>query len=133
MAGLQIFCCSVKKFLGVVENITFNNFRLHNVVKAGIQFYCQHTGSQTNDTGTPKFKNIKVTNFYVEDYGWYLEGIPESPYRNLHFSNITVNKVKHLIEKCDNMNGFCDNSSVIPSCPNCLNAGILDFKNLCSF
>jgi hypothetical protein len=80
----------------------------------------------TTDDATPKFKNIRVTNLYVDggNNGWHVIGLPESPFR-AHFENITVKNINNttLFTKCGDVDGYCDSSSVSPSCPPCMNTG----------
>uniref|UniRef100_A0A914DV51 Uncharacterized protein n=1 Tax=Acrobeloides nanus TaxID=290746 RepID=A0A914DV51_9BILA len=89
----------------------------------------------TNETATPKFVNINIVNFTAEDssHGWYLDGLPESPVNNTIFSGITLTNTKKLVEQCDNTVGFCDNSTVSPYCPSCIQAEpCVDMTNDCS-
>ena len=78
----------------------------------------------TNDTATPKFININIVNLHAENsnYGWYLDGLPESAVNNTFLSNITLTNTKHLIQQCDYTYGICDNSTVLPYCPTCIQA-----------
>jgi hypothetical protein len=77
----------------------------------------------TNSTGTPKVKNLRLTNLYFDGVkeGYHLNGLPESPYKDLYLYNITVKNYDSLWDGCTAVDGFCDNSSVV--CPPCLNMG----------
>lgn len=113
--------------LGVIEDITYMNFTLYDVgtVMCFSGYYRNY--AVTNDTGTPKIKNIRVVNLYAEGRnGWDIDGLPESPFKDVYFQNVTLN-VTHLEPKCIAVDGYCDKGSVTPFCPSCLNTGKCPF------
>lgn len=76
----------------------------------------------TNDTATPKIRNININNFYAEgvNRAWYLYGLPESVINNTVFYNITMKNANSLIRGCNYTYGSCDNATVFPYCPPCI-------------
>uniref|UniRef100_A0A914DYF2 Uncharacterized protein n=1 Tax=Acrobeloides nanus TaxID=290746 RepID=A0A914DYF2_9BILA len=120
---------------GTVQDITYTNLTLYNVDTAVYITMNYHTNPQTNETGTPKFVNININNIYADksSNSWYLDGLPESLINNTFFSNMNFTNTKNLIEKCDNIIGICDNSTVSPYCPSCIQAEpCVDMNNECS-
>lgn len=131
-------------FLGTIENITYSNIHFHsNNTKSGfmspmyitLNYDNSHKGP-TNVTATPIFRNINVTNFYSNNsyYGWHLDGLNDSLIQNVYFSNIRMDGTPNdnLIKMCDNINGFCDNSTVSPYCPPCIEEICLDTSSDCT-
>ena len=78
----------------------------------------------TNDSITPKFKNITINNLTCQtaNQGWWLEGLDDSAIE-ASFSNIQITNAKQMFAECTEIYGSCDNSSVKPSCPPCMQIG----------
>jgi hypothetical protein len=78
----------------------------------------------TNDSITPKFKNITINNLTCQtaNQGWWLEGLDDSAIE-ASFSNIQIINAKQMFAECTEIYGSCDSSSVKPSCPPCMQIG----------
>lgn len=113
-------------FSGTVEDITFSNITINNVIDDAISITMNYSGffninkPPTNSTATPIFKNIRIENFTVlnPEYGWYINGLPENPMENVSFSNINISNARTVIDRCSNIKGSCNN--VMPYCPPCM-------------
>lgn len=81
----------------------------------------------TNKTATPIFTNINIRNVYSDaaNFGWYIDGLDESAFQYVSLENIRLENTTQLIYTCDNIYGFCDNSTVSPYCPPCLQREII--------
>lgn len=92
------------------------------------------TTPPTNETATPKFRNININNLssYNATYGWYIDGLPESAINNTIFYNINMASFQQLVHHCSNIIGSCDNSTVLPYCPTCIVEECFDASSDCS-
>lgn len=75
----------------------------------------------TNDSITPKFKNIIINNLSCDkaNQGWWLEGLDDSAIE-ASFFNIQMTNIKHTFAECTEVYGSCDNATVLPFCPPCM-------------
>ncbi len=106
---------------GLVEDITYKNIRFYNVSEP-IRFSFNYIENlpPANQTATPMVRNVKIDNIFSDgaEFGWILDGLPESIIYNVAFSNIHFINTKKLFETCNYFIGSCYN--VTPACPPCL-------------
>lgn len=111
--------------LGVVENITYTNIHLYDVPRAVFftMNFSKHYIPPTNETATPKFVNINLDHLFVNNSleGYFLDGLNESVITGTYLADIQMNNTLLLEAQCQYVTGFCDNSTVLPSCPSCVN------------
>lgn len=109
---------------GVISNITYRNITLVDIQGQAVQMTLNYAKNlpPTNATGTPQMYNVTVENVqaFKPQYGWFIDGLPESPLRDIHFVNVSIqNPTKSMYASCDNITqSTCDN--VTPECPPCI-------------
>ena len=129
---------------GLVENVTFRNIVGDGVatvappVGAGqpwpqlwlrMVYPCPNR-SRTNATATPTFRNILYENILLRHGGQQMsiQGLPESPIRNVRFKNVTFigsgpppwpYRNASTWGPCENVDGSCDRDTPVGSCPPC--------------
>jgi hypothetical protein len=96
---------------------------MHNMAYC-IQFTMNYSHSYvppTNSSITPHFKDINVHDVSCNNatLAWYLEGLDDSEI-NANFWNINITNFARFSEKCVDIYGSCDNSTVLPYCPSCI-------------
>lgn len=79
---------------GVVEDLTFSNIVMHNIVKNGIILTMFYSGkdqpAQPVNEGTPLFRNITISNIRINgaQAAGAIEGLEELPMKNIRLNNI---------------------------------------------
>lgn len=134
---LQFFSIFIL-FVGIVQDITFSNITVYNVLRNAISISMNYSGyfhkniPRTNASATPTFKNITIDNLNAinPENGWYVVGLPESPMQHVSFSNINITNAKNLVAECQNISGTCSNSSVFPYCPPCMSYEIYEINGV---
>ena len=90
---------------GVVDGVTFDRITGHDVIY-GVEFYMYFSKGKNrlaNATATPVVRNVNVTNVHftnVHREGFIIGGLPESPFQNLLFENVTLSNVKQDKWRC---------------------------------
>lgn len=97
---------------GIVEDITFSNITLNNVLDDGIiisMFYS--TLPPTNKTGTPIFRNINIKDYYGDaaKVAGNFDCLPESPCTGVVLENINLQSKDGF--NCTNIQGTSSNVS----------------------
>ena len=106
----------------VIENISFNNIIMHDILKAGIEIDMLYFDSTNKpipfDITTPTIKNVFISNVSGENIVEALSiiGIPESPVLNVRISNL--NFMGNGAGKIENVKGLLIKDSYIQNAGN---------------
>lgn len=111
---------------GAITNITYVNITLLNIGGEAVQVTLNYSPGvpPTNATATPEVDGVVLRNVTAVNpkVGWLLDGLPESPLRNLVLDGVSIVGAGQLVAGCDNVaSGSCTN--VLPSCPPCVPGG----------
>ena len=111
---------------GVIDGIVYRNISLSNVQGQAIQVTLNYASNlpPTNATATPSMRNVLVQDVSAVgvEYGFFIDGLPESFIANLSLVNVSVQKAsKGMFEQCVDANGTCA-GTMEPGCPPCLQA-----------
>ncbi len=105
---------------GLVEDITYSHIRMYNQYFTAIDLDLMfHQNPPTNATATPVFRNINFNNIYSSGAkrAWRINGLPESYFTNVTFSDIEVVNATTLFTEVNYIHCTC--VRVLPSCPQC--------------
>lgn len=84
---------------GIIENVFFEDIRIKKSVFDAIQMDMAYGTPLHKDdlTHSPVFRNISIKNVSVEwsKSPFFLQGLPESPIRNLSFENVKVSSIRN--------------------------------------
>ncbi len=103
-----------------MEDITYSHIRLYNQTHAAIVLAMNFIERPpTNASATPVFRNINFNNIYSSGAknGWKIDGLPESYFTNVSFSDIEFVNTPDLFQEVNYIHCSC--LRVLPSCPPC--------------
>ncbi|XP_062515864.1 uncharacterized protein LOC134191272 isoform X2 [Corticium candelabrum] len=103
---------------GVVRDVVYKNITMKNIgTSIDITLNYHHGMKPTNATATPKFERITLEQVSSNhsNVGFLIDGIPESPIKELRLINVDVDAEK-ILETCEYVEGSCANCSYCPKC-----------------